>query len=56
MIVLMMNYKIAQELSPENFKRRFGALHWTFCPRQNHLFDFWEAIKKLLDTFGLALW
>jgi hypothetical protein len=30
MLVLMMNYKIAQKVSPEHFNRRFGVYWATF--------------------------
>ncbi len=46
MIVLMMNYKIAQKLSPEHFKRRFGVRRATFKDLVKALKPSWRLTPK----------
>ena len=41
-----MNYKIAQKLSPEHFKRRFGVHRTTFKQLHNALKPLWRATAK----------
>jgi hypothetical protein len=42
----MMNYTIAQTLSPEHFKRRFGVQLKTFKQIVNTLKPRWRALPK----------
>ena len=44
--VLMMNYTIAQTLSPEHFKRRFGVHRATFKQMVKALKPQWRATPK----------
>ncbi len=44
--VLMMNYTIAQTLSPKHFKRRFGVQRNTFRQMVNTLHPLWRPVPK----------
>jgi hypothetical protein len=46
MMVLMMTYKVAQKLSPEHFKRRFGVQRTTFKYLVKVLKPLWRATPK----------
>ncbi len=45
-MIVLMNYKIAQKLSPEQFKRRFGVYRDTFKYLVKALKPLWRPTPK----------